>query len=103
MAERLFSEFLAEHADGSTDLTLTKDLKEALTAATARNRKAEITLKVTLTPRKGVTEIALASASKLPAEEPDAYLYYNDDGFPVANNPRQMELPLRRLEETRSE
>lgn len=101
--DRLFSEFLAEHANGNTDLVLTKDLKEALTAATARNRKAEITLKVTLLPRKGVTEIALASSSKLPAEDPDSYLYYNDEGFPVTHNPRQMELPLRRLEDTRSE
>lgn len=103
MSERLFSDFLSSHADGNTDLALTKDLKEALAAATKRNRKAEITLKVTLTPRKGVTEIALASSSKLPADEPDAYLYYNDDGYPVTNNPRQMELPLRRMGEVNNE
>lgn len=103
MAERLFSEFLAQHAGGETDLRLTTELREALAAVKREERKATVTLTTTITPKGRVIEISLGVGSKLPAPQPESYMYFDDNGYPATRDPRQLHLPLHRLEDLDAE
>jgi hypothetical protein len=96
--ERLFSDLIAGHARGITNLRLTQVIREAIKAALKHNKKSEVTLKIGFSPEKGRLIVSFAEASKLPAEEPDRMMYFvDDDGNPVEQNPHQTALDLKEL------
>ena len=93
--------FLASHLSGRTDEELSREFHTLLDAVRAHGKKGSLTITIVVDPpANGVDSapmpIGVESAVKAPKPTPVKSLYFlDDDGQPVREDPRQMQIDFR--------
>lgn len=94
-----FGEWLEEQSNGATQVDLSKQLNELVTAVVLTGKKGELTLKVKVKPN-GDNMVIVEDEVKVTLPEPTRpnNIYFVDDhGNPQRENPRQTAMNLREV------
>jgi hypothetical protein len=98
---RPFAAVLQEQRQGGAHSELTEGLAEVVTAVLATGKAGSVTLKLNVKPSKlhGAIEVGDDITVKVPEEDKGESLFFaNESGFVSRKDPRQPELPLRKVE-----
>lgn len=99
---RPFADILRELSGGETYDELTTRLGELVTTVTETGRRGSLTLSLSVKPNGDLGVIVTPDIkTKLPQRQPgDTFFFVTSGGSLIRNDPRQEQLPLRRITET---
>lgn len=98
---RPFAAWLQEQRNGALHAELTEQLTELVKSCTEHGKKGSLTLTVTVKPSDDGYHLFVTDDTKatLPRGERPSALYFSDeDGNLSRRDPRQQELPLRKID-----
>lgn len=95
-----FADFIREYAHGSTNKMATERMRELVAACRETGSKGSITVKFTIDTKNGLAEVRAAISCKKPEPGlPGAHYYTNEAGELLDEDPRQMKLAPKILDQ----